>query len=102
MAIQDPVGTTGGFVAGSSIGDPHRPVRIYRGIPYAASTAGSNRWRPPSPPLPWNDIRECTVMPPNAPQAIGKLQVALHIPQSENCLTLNVLTPAETPGECFR
>jgi para-nitrobenzyl esterase len=99
MAIQDPVGTTGGFVAGSSIGDQHRPVRIYRGIPYAASTAGSNRWRPPSPPLPWNDIRECTVMPPNAPQAIGKLQVARHIPQSENCLTLNVLTPAETPGE---
>jgi para-nitrobenzyl esterase len=99
MAIQDPVGTTGGFVAGSFIGDPHRPVRIYRGIPYAASTAGSNRWRPPSPPLPWNDTRECTVMPPNAPQAIGKLQIALHIPQSENCLTLNVLTPAETPGE---
>jgi para-nitrobenzyl esterase len=99
MAIQDPVDTTGGFVAGSSIGDPHRPVRIYRGIPYAASTAGSNRWRSPSPPLPWNDIRECTVMPPNAPQAIGKLQVALHIPQSENCLALNVLTPAETPGE---
>ena len=81
------------------VGDPDRPVCIYRGIPYAASTAGRNRWRPPSAPQPWRDIRECTVMGPNAPQAIGKLQIALHIPQSEDCLILNVLTPAETPRE---
>jgi para-nitrobenzyl esterase len=99
MQILDPVRTTGGLVAGTIIGNSARPVRIYRGIPYAGSTAGDNRWKPPPPLTEWSDVRECTVMASSAPQAIGKLQIALHIPQSEDCLTLNVLTPARASDE---
>ena len=96
MNFEEPLRTRGGYVAGTLIGDPGKPVRIYRGIPYGASSAGENRWPPPQPAPGWAGIRDCTMMPPSAPQAIGKLQIALHIPQSEDCLTLNVLTPART------
>jgi len=58
MQIQDPVRTTGGLVAGTIIGNSARRAGIYRGIPYA----GDNRWKPPSPPTEWGDVRECTVI----------------------------------------
>ena len=53
MQIQDPVRTTGGLVAGTIIGNSARRAGIYRGIPYAGSKAGDNRWKPPSPPTEW-------------------------------------------------
>ena len=92
--LLDPIRTADGHVAGTIIGDAEAPVRVYRGIPYARPPLGDLRWRAPAPTLPWEGIRECTQMPPSAPQAIGKLQIALDIPQSEDCLNLNVLTPA--------
>lgn len=95
-ALIDPVLTTEGYVAGTLIGDCESPVRIYRGIPYATAAQGDLRWRPPQPAVRWGGIRECTVLSPSAPQAIGKLQIALGISQSEDCLTVNVLTPAQS------
>jgi len=91
----EPVLTTHGYVAGTLIGEPDEPIRVYRGIPFAAAATGDLRWRPPQPAARWEGIRECTVLSPSAPQAIGKLQIALGIPQSEDCLTVNVLTPAQ-------
>jgi para-nitrobenzyl esterase len=91
----EPVLTTRGYVAGTVIGEPDEPIRVYRGIPFAAAATGDLRWRPPQPAARWEGIRECTVLSPSAPQAIGKLQIALGIPQSEDCLTVNVLTPAQ-------
>jgi para-nitrobenzyl esterase len=97
--LADPIPTCHGLVAGTTIGTADTPVRAFRGIPYAAAPEGSLRWKPPQAAKPWEGIRECTVMSPNAPQAIGKLQIALGIPQSEDCLTLNVLTPARDRDE---
>lgn len=95
IALIDPVATSHGLVAGTTSGTAETPVRVFRGIPYAAPPVDGLRWKPPQAASRWEGIRECTVMPPSAPQAIGKLQIALGILQSENCLTLNVLTPAQ-------
>ncbi len=71
-------------------------VWSFSGIPYAASPAGSRRWRPPAPPNPWTGVRECDHFGPVAPQAPGMAQRALGgnvEDQDEDCLSLNVWTP---------
>ncbi len=68
----------------------------FSGIPYAASPAGSRRWRPPAPPAPWTGVRECDAFGPIAPQSPGMLEMSLAgapDEQSEDCLSLNVWTP---------
>lgn len=72
-------------------------VEVYRGIPYAASTGGQNRFLPPQPPVPWAGIREADRFGASAPQALipfPERQALAEIqPTSEDCLSLNVFTP---------
>jgi para-nitrobenzyl esterase len=96
--MNEPVVTTGGPVAGLSIGEGENAVRLYRGIPYAASTAGPNRWRPPQPVVPWEDARDATRYPPAAPQE----PPGFPYPQderSEDCLTVNIVTSAGSAAD---
>ncbi len=80
-------------------------VNRWRSIPYAAPPVGPLRFRAPQPPQPWSGVRPCFSYADCAPQqrrytmvAAGKYQ-----PMSEDCLTLNVVTPrwvgAEPGGE---
>ena len=46
-----------GIVQGVPCGNPK--YTVYRGIPYAASTAGKNRFRGPQPPKSWEGVRVC-------------------------------------------
>ena len=39
-------------------------ITVYKGIPFAASTAGKNRWRPPQPAEPWEGVRDCSEFGP--------------------------------------
>src|SRR5512136_860695 len=86
------VKTDEGYVSGTVLGEPDKQVQVYRGIPYAAPPAGELRWKPPQPVSPWSGIRECTVFSKVAPQAVGLVPAAVE--KSEDCLYLNVLTPA--------
>jgi len=93
----DPVKTEAGYVTGAIIDEPGKEVRTYRGIPYAAPPLGDLRWKPPQPVTPWSGSRQCTEFSKIAPQAnLGDLPPFPQIlPSSEDCLYLNVLTPAK-------
>ena len=93
----EPVKTEAGYITGAVIGEPGKEVRIYRGVPYAAPPVGELRWKPPQPVNPWSETLQCTEFKPVAPQAmLGDLPPFPEIlPSSEDCLYLNILTPAE-------
>lgn len=78
-----------GLVSGSGTA-----VRSYKGIPFAAPPVGALRWRPPQPVKPWKGVRIAKSFPAMCPQ----FQL---IPgsQSEDCLGLNVWTPARSASE---
>ena len=91
-----PVLVTGGRVAGQDAGD----LRIFRGIPYAAPPVGGLRWRPPRPVSPWSGVRACTQFGPSCPQSGATVGGGdLPADQSEDCLYLNVWTPATAASE---
>ncbi|OGO40116.1 MAG: hypothetical protein A2147_08315 [Chloroflexi bacterium RBG_16_57_8] len=92
------VETTEGYVSGAVIGEPGKEVTIFRGIPYAAPPVGELRWRAPQPVEAWKGIRECTRFTAMSPQVIVP-KMAPDLPMSEDCLYLNVVTPARNAGE---
>ena len=85
------VATADGAVGGKTIGTTDE----FLGIPYAAPPVGSLRWRPPQPPAPWPGVRAATAFAPHCPQPASPFGVAS---TSENCLYLNVFTPAGSSG----
>ena len=78
-----PLMTTAGAVEGVA----KDGVTAFYGIPFAASTAGDGRWRPPSAPKPWRGVRTADAFGPVCPQNLTSW------PASEDCLNLNVWTP---------
>jgi para-nitrobenzyl esterase len=88
-----------GYISGTIIGDPDNPVFIFRGIPYAAPPTDDLRWKPPQSVKPWAGIRECTDFGLVAPQNMMGPMGANPMPTGEDCLYLNVLTPAMNNSE---
>ena len=77
----------GGVVSGTAVDD----VQAFLGIPYAAPPVGGLRFAPPRPAAPWPGVLEARAFGPACPQT-GPLEAS----SSEDCLTLNVWTPAGT------
>ncbi len=93
------VETTSGKIRGVIQAGTH----TFRGIPYGASTAGSNRFMPPRKPEPWAGVRETFQNGPTAPQLSGPpnpliLNHKEPAVQGEDCLVINVFTPSVNDG----
>ena len=84
-----------------------RDTYTFLGIPYGASTAGENRFMPAQPPQPWDGIKDAVFYGACAPQSIMKypnniatfLDCWNYYDMSEDCLNLNVWTPALDGGK---
>ena len=87
----EPVKTTGGLVKGTTIADGK--IGVYKTIPYAAPPVGELRWQAPRPAAPWPGVRQATEFGPRCQQ--GQIFADIVFKElSENCLTLNLWTPA--------
>lgn len=88
--------TTATTTAGLLRGTTDDGVLVFRGIPYARPPLGALRFAPPQPPAPWNGVREATAFGPAPLQAASPVSPGQSVgsAQSEDCLSLNVWTPA--------
>jgi para-nitrobenzyl esterase len=82
---------------------------VFLGLPYGADTSGPRRFRPPAPAAAWDGVRDATKPGQRAPQVVGTPPSdfanyftggrfdevsAMQEPMGEDCLILNVVTPA--------
>ena len=94
----EPVRIDSGLVAGTVGADP--AIRVFRGIPFAAPPVGELRWREPRPVAPWSGVRSATQFGPTPEQgAIYTDAIIRNNKVDEDCLYLNVWTPAKSAGE---
>jgi len=68
-------------------------LTIFKGIPFAAPPVGDLRWKAPQPAQPWDGVKDATKY------AAGPIQGEPQPYYSEDCLYLNVWTPAASPDE---
>ncbi len=90
------VNTSYGILEGLDISG----IKTFKGVPFAAPPTGDNRWREPQPLQPWQGIRECHDYAPDPMQEpiFGDMNFGADS-ISEDCLYLNIWTPAITMNE---
>ena len=94
----DVVKTANGPIQGT--GRQPSGVRIFKGIPFAAPPISDLRWKEPQPVKNWTDIRKADQFGPRCMQApvFGDMGFRAN-GMSEDCLYLNVWTPAKSGKE---
>ena len=93
--------TTAKVEQGQLQGTKEESLTVYRGIPFAAPPVGELRWRAPRPAANWEGVRRADKFAPECvqggfgPGSGGGPSPAM----SEDCLYLNVWTPAKSASE---
>jgi len=87
-----------GALRGLVVGEK-QDIQVYKGIPFAAPPVGERRWKAPQPVSAWHGVRDCfefgAACPQKVPPRYGSIpELDLNVPMSEDCLFLNVWTPA--------
>ena len=90
------VTTTGGRIQGALVGTG--AIRVFKGVPFAAPPVGELRWQAPRAVVSWTGVRDATAFGPACVQP--KMFSDIDFPNvSEDCLTLNIWTPAKAATE---
>jgi para-nitrobenzyl esterase len=71
-------------------------ISVYKGVPFAAPPLGDLRWRPPLPVAPWTGTRKADAFAPACMQVGVSMPGETPPAVSEDCLYLNIWTPANT------
>lgn len=105
------VNTRFGKIRGVELTGAYEGITEFRGIPYAKPPVGNLRWRAPEDPESWNSVKVCDTYPDMAYQitsysdhATTRVSDVEHYweglpPMSEDCLYMNICTPAQHAGE---
>jgi para-nitrobenzyl esterase len=105
-APKEPIKLDSGLVGASTESSPG--VRVFKGIPFAAPPVGALRWHPPQPVAKWSGVRDASkfgnvcIQPDQRTSPQPRLNLAVmegSPPVSEDCLYLNVWTPAASAGD---
>lgn len=102
MAIRQTI-TKNGAVAGVACGDPR--ITVFKSLPFAAPPVGELRWRPPQPVKDWEGVYDASRFKPIAAQSRNDHRFYMHEfyqqeePMDEDCLYLDVYTPAKSAEE---
>ena len=87
---------TGGKVSGVVANG----MAVFKGIPFAAPLVGDRRWKAPQPLAPWTGVSDGSKFGPACMQDPMFPRIFGAPPQlSEDCLYLNVWTPAKSAGD---
>lgn len=98
------VKTEGGLVKGVPAGN--QTISVFKGIPFAAPPVGELRWKAPQPVIPWRGTIKAykfSAIPVQNRVLKGSFYqkefYPIELPMSEDCLYLNIWTPARTDDE---
>lgn len=96
MMAQTQVKTAEGILEGKDLSG----ITIFKGVPFAAPPVGNLRWKVPQPVQKWEGVRKATEYGPNPMQEalFGDMNFGTKV-NSEDCLYLNIWTPAKTMKE---
>ena len=96
MMAQTQVTTAEGILEGKDLSG----ITVFKGIPFAAPPVGNLRWKAPQPVQKWQGVREAKEFGPNPMQEpiFGDMNFGTKA-NSEDCLYLNIWTPAKTMKE---
>jgi len=92
------VAVEGGTIEGVATSNPG--VRVFKGIPYAAPPVGELRWKEPQPVVKWTGTRKADQFGPRCTQPkVSAYMMFRDSGNSEDCLYLNVWTPAKSASD---
>ena len=96
MMAQTQVKTAEGILEGKDLSG----ITVFKGVPFAAPPVGNLRWKAPQPVQKWQGVREAKEFGPNPMQEpiFGDMNFGTK-KNSEDCLYLNIWTPAKTMKE---
>jgi len=99
LCAAKPIEIAGGLIEGTVSAESK--IRVFKGVPFAAPPVGERRWKAPEPVEPWQGVRTADEWGTRCMQGamFGGPLITRDKSMGEDCLYLNVWTPAESAAE---